>query len=151
MNEPRPSAAVLDWLCAHPTFNLSTWDNGSVSGYPIHDHYVETFWLPIIGPTAMFAARQLDTRLTRGHTRINLAEFGSGLGVSTGTGRHTAINRTIGRLVDFGKARISPDGERLELLTVWPALPPRSRRRLPPGLLDLLIAHEKADMLAAAS
>ncbi len=51
------------------------------------------------------------------------------------------INRTIGRLIDFGMARIC--GAHLEVRTVVPPVPLRVRKRLPPVLADTLADRDR--------
>ena len=122
----------LGWLCAHPIVRLHAAPISN--GFDVRGRYVELFWLPILGPTAVFAARRFADLLdvVSGPVDVELVELAASLGVGGGTGRNTAINRTIARLSDFGMARI---GDRaLEVETHWPVLPPRLHRRLPPVL-----------------
>lgn len=136
----RWSAATLDWLVTHPDVPIGRW--GDLDGtHDVRSGYCEQFWLPVIGPSALWAARRLADTLDHSTTTINLVDFGSSLGIGTGTGKHTQINRTIGRLVDFQMARIQSD--RLEVRCSWPALLPQHRRRLPLVLLDQLVDHER--------
>ena len=48
----------------------------------------------------------------------------------------------LGRLIDFGMARIT--GDHVEVHTMVPPVPPRLRRRLPLSLQDALIDHERS-------
>ena len=106
--------ATLDWFVAHPTAQVrrlvETQVKGSVEGcrYDARHVYVETYWLPVLGPSAVLAARRLADLLDRhpAGVSLDLVELGASLGVGTGTGRHTQINRTLNRLVDFHLARI---------------------------------------------
>jgi hypothetical protein len=136
---------ALDWFANHPIMSVRPWPGGSVDGcrYDAGDVYVETYWLPILGPSAVLAVRRIALWLEAEPTGVNidLVELGASLGVGTGTGRHTQINRTLTRLIDFGVARIA--GEHLEVHTTFPPLPTQLRRRLPLSLLDTLAAHER--------
>lgn len=137
--------STLDWFVAHPTMEVRPWRDPVIDqcGYDARDVYVETYWLPILGPSAVLAARRIADRLDRqpAGVSIDLVEFGASLGIGTGTGRHTQINRTLGRLVDFGMARIS--GDHLEVHTTLPPVPLRLRRRLTLSLLDALTDSER--------
>ncbi len=137
--------STLDWFVAHPIIEVRPWHDSVIDqcGFDARHVYVETYWLPILGPSAVFAARRFADWLDPhpAGVRIELVEFGASLGIGTGTGRHTQINRTLGRLVDFDLARIS--GEHLEVHTTFPPVPLRLRRRLPPTLLDALTDHER--------
>ncbi|MEI2699051.1 MAG: hypothetical protein V9E94_12150 [Microthrixaceae bacterium] len=72
---------------------------------------------------------------------VDLVDFGASLGVGTGTGRNTQVNRTLGRLIDFRLARIA--GDHLEVRTELASVPDGLRRRLPLSLLDSLAEHER--------
>ncbi len=136
--------STLEWFVAHPTVEVHRWCDPVIDrrGYDARHLYVESFWLPVLGPSSVFAIRRIADALDEqpAGVRIDLVEFGASLGIGTGTGRHTQINRTLGRLVDFRLARIA--GEHLEVHTTLPPLPLQLRRRLPPALLDALCAHE---------
>jgi hypothetical protein len=138
--------STLDWFVAHPMIEIRKWVDpvNDQCGFDARHVYVETYWLPILGPSTVLAARRIADQLDRqpAGVSIDLVEFGASLGIGAGTGRNTQINRTLGRLVDFGMARIS--GDHLEVHTTLPAVPPRLRRRLPLSLLDALTDHERS-------
>lgn len=125
--------------------SVRPWPGGSLGGcrYDAGDVYVETYWLPILGPSDVLAVRRIALWIEAEADGVNvdLAELGASLGVGTGTGRHTQINRTLTRLIDFGVARIT--GEHLEVHTTFPPLPAQLRRRLPLSLLDTLEVHDR--------
>jgi len=123
----------LEWLVDHPTFRIVEWPS-LAAGHPVASSYVETFWLPILGPSALLVGRRLGDWLdeTAGETVVDLVDLGASIGIGTGTGRHTSINRTLIRLCDYSLARI--EGDHLEVRTVWPDLPPRMHHRLPDSL-----------------
>lgn len=138
-------SSTLGWFVSHPRFVVRPWRDPVIDslGYDARHVYVETYWLPVLGPSAVLAARRLADLLDRhpAGVSLDLVELGASLGVGTGTGRHTQINRTLNRLVDFHLARIS--GDELEVHTTFPPLPLRLRRRLPLSLLDALAEHER--------
>jgi hypothetical protein len=138
----RREGDTLDWLAAHPTFYVGLVERTDRDIHHITEDYVERYWLPIIGPSALLAARRLAR--TAGHDGglVNLIDLGSSLGIGAGTGRHTTINRTIARLVDFDLAHITAD--RLDITRWLPDLPSRFRRRLPLCLADELHDLETA-------
>ncbi len=145
MSEPSERRnSTLDWFVGHPTFTVRPWRDPVIDslGYDARHGYVEQFWLPILGPSAVLALRRFTDWLDHhpAGVEVDLVEFGSSLGIGTGTGRHTQVNRTLNRLVDFHLARIS--GDELEVHITVPPVPLRLRRRLPPGLLDALAEHE---------
>ena len=136
---------TLDWFVAHPTVQVRRLVEAQVEGccYDARDGYVETYWLPVLGPSAVLALRRVAERLDQNPegVDINLVDFGASLGVGAGTGRNTQINRTLARLIDFRLARIH--AEHLEVTTTLGPLPTGLRRRLPLPLLDSLAEHER--------
>ena len=138
MSKQERRSCTLDWFVAHPTVEVLSWRVSIAIGFDVRDVYVETYWLPILGPSAVLAARRLTAWLTADPDGvvIDLVELGESLGVGAGTGRHTQINRTLSRLIDFRLARITDD--LLEIRTIWPPVPDGLRRRLPLTLLDAL-------------
>ena len=102
--------------------------------------YVETFWLPLVGPSAVLALRRLSAWLEHepdGLT-VSIAMLSRCLGLGTGTGRRAPVARTLARLVDFKIA--SHDGERMLLRRELPMLSTRQIERLPACLIT---AHEQ--------
>lgn len=132
--------ATLEWLAALPIVQARKWYDPALErvGVDARHGYVETFWLPILGPSAVLAARRFADLLDRypDGCAVELVELGASLGVGTGTGRNTQINRTLARLVSFGFARIRD--EHLEVRTAFPPVPVSLRRRLPPSMQDAL-------------
>ena len=109
-------------------------------GHPAGSVYVETFWLPLVGPSTVLALRRLSAWLEHepdGIT-VSIAILSSCLGLGTGTGRRAPVARTLARLVDFKIA--SHDGERLLLRRELPMLSVRQIERLPACLIT---AHEQ--------
>ena len=137
--------STLDWLIANPVMTIRPWRDEVVEqqGFDARHAYVETYWLPVLGPSAVLALRRfadwLDNRPAG--AQVDLIDLGAFLGLGAGTGRHTQINRTIGRLIDFGMARIC--GDHLEVRTTLPPVPLRVRKRLPPALADTLAVHDR--------
>lgn len=109
-------------------------------GHPAGSVYVETFWLPLVGPSAVLASRRLTTWLEHepdGIT-VSITMLSRCLGLGTGTGRRAPVARTLARLVDFKIA--SHDGERLLLRRELPMLSVRQIEQLPACLIT---AHEQ--------
>jgi hypothetical protein len=106
--------------------------------------YVEMFWLPILGPSCILAARRLANRFDAEPEGFQLAmgPFARSLGLGAGTGRHAPVQRTLGRLVDFGMARVG--GGCFALRRSFPPLAARHIERLPGHL-----ARAHAAVLAA--
>lgn len=114
--------------------------SSDILGHPARSIYVETFWLPLVGPSAVLALRRLTTWLEHepdGIT-VSIAILSSCLGIGTGTGRRAPVVRTLARLVDFKIA--SHDGEHLLLRRELPMLSTRQVERLPACLITV---HEQ--------
>ena len=77
-------------------------------GHDPRSEYVKIFWLPIIGPGCTLAARLLAAWLDAEPAgfEVSVSCLASSLGLGSGVGRNAPVNRTPGRLLDFGIARI---------------------------------------------
>ncbi len=119
-------------------------------GHDARSLYVETFWLPVLGPSTTLLMRRLATCLeaSPAGTAINLVATSRALGLGERAGRNGPFMRTIARMVDFEMAR--PAG--VATIAVRTALPPLPRRhvaRLPEPLRDELALLEQAPARAA--
>ncbi len=113
-------------------FDVVTWDDPVVRriGYP-HDHpYIETHWLPVLGPTATWMLRRLAAQVIAHPSglRLDAAVLATALGVPRGGGRRGAFGRGLQRCVMFGVVRMERGGE-VPLLAVRTHIPPLSRRQ----------------------
>jgi hypothetical protein len=110
-------------------------------GYDPRSDYVETFWLPVLGPSCVVAARRLAWWLEGepGGFDLEPASFARCLGLGDGTGRHAPVTRTLARLVDFGMARLGVDT--VAIRRRFPPLPARHVERLPERLARQHAAH----------
>ena len=93
-------------------------------GHGIDSAYVETVWLPVIGPTAWCMARHLRRRLETAATNTvvlgfdaTLHEFGAAVGVKA-----PVAAKAIQRLARFGLVVIDDRAVRVPLR--WPDVPP---------------------------
>lgn len=132
-------------------FDLQTWLVGrdpipviglsdpvvDVVGFDPADAYVETYWLPILGPSATWALRRLTGWLAGSPDGFRLPHdpFARELGLGGRTSRNGPALRALGRLVLFDMAVVTPGDE----LAVRTRIPPLSRRhvcRLPGHLVE---------------
>ena len=106
-------------------------------GFHPRSLYVETFWLPVLGPSATWLLRHLVDELEASppgvDLRLDLAARSLGLGGAAG--RHSAFGRAIERCVHFGLARRPLPG-RLAVRRSIPPVPRRHLIRLPVGLQE---------------
>jgi hypothetical protein len=124
-----------EWIADHDELPVDAWDDGH-RGFDPRSPYVETYWLAVLGPSSILAARRLASWLEGGHYGIvvRVTDLAPCLGLGHGTARHSPIVRSLDRLVTFGLARIACDAYALR--TVVPALSPGQPRRLPAYLIE---------------
>ena len=134
LREDRRDAAA--WLSARTAVEVVPIRQPVIEalGHDPTSDYAEQFWLPVIGPSALWAHRRLTANLLPNHSGyiLDLATLGREIGLGAGTGRNSLVVRTVARLVDFHLAEIA-DGR----LGVYTRLPPLTRRqaaRLPDHL-----------------
>jgi hypothetical protein len=132
--------AILDDLVAVSEGGLvevAAWADPvvDVAGVDPTGSYAETYWLPIIGPTALWAARRLSTTLAsvpEGEgLLVSLPTLAAEIGLSTRLGRDAPLMRTLCRLALFRLVRVAG---RLEVRRRVPPLSARLVDRLPPHL-----------------
>ena len=140
----RPSAVVplvqgtdaSSWLTARSVIDVIPIRHPVIEtlGHHPTSDYAERFWLPVIGPSALWAHRRLTAGLVPDHSgyQLNLATLSREIGLGAGTGRNSPIVRTLARLVDFHLAEIIDD--RLGVYTSLPPLTRRQTARLPDHL-----------------
>ena len=107
--------------------------------FPVQHQYVETLWLPVIGPSAMWLLRRMGGWVLAcpdGLTVV-LPELSESLGLGWSSGASSSLQRSMRRLMMFGLARWT-DG--FEVLTMVPALSERRLARMSPGLVR---AHDR--------
>ena len=112
------------------------WDPSlAVAGFDPRSAYAERFWLPVVGPSTLLLLRRFARGLEEHPTgfRVSLADTGRALGLGSGTGRTSPVNRTIERACTFGLAR-RVDTDSIEVRSHLPRLAPRQLDRLPPVL-----------------
>lgn len=80
--------------------------------HPIGDAWVDHYWVPILGPSAVFLARRLADRAAVGGT---IRDFGLAVGLPAGLDKPltpaTPIVRTLWRLHTFGWVVLRPQAE----------------------------------------
>ena len=136
------------WLAEADPLPVALFDDPIVEalGYEPESDYVETYWLPVIGPTALWALRRLTRWLEAAPEGYPLAfaPFARELGLGDGVGRSSPVVRSLARLVSFGLADIN--GGQLMVRRKLPPLARRHVERLP----GHLAAEHKAAVEAHA-
>jgi hypothetical protein len=104
-------------------------------GHPLRSTYVELFWLPVIGPSALLLLRRLDMYLQVLGEDISVDpdNLGRQLGLGPSGSRHAPLPRAMGRCVRFGLAkRLGRD--HLAVRRLAGPLPQQRIDALPPSL-----------------
>lgn len=133
------------------TVRIQPWNDPVLDtlGHDPRSLYVERFWLPTLGPTALLLLRYLAARFESDPegSELDVAETSRALGVGVREGRSAPLWRTLNRLVQFDLARTPdeplPGARPLPEVEVRRHVPPVNRRhvrRLPPHLQS---AHEE--------
>jgi hypothetical protein len=105
-------------------------------GHDPRSRYVETFWLPTLGPTAVLLLRHLADRFDRDPDGVELAVAGTSqaLGLGQREGSSSPIVRTLGRLEQFDLACADPYTPTVAVRRTIPPVNTRHLRRLPAHL-----------------
>jgi hypothetical protein len=104
-------------------------------GHDPRSWYVETFWLPTLGPTALLLMRHLADRFEQHPKGVDLpvAETSAALGLGARESRQSPLIRSLVRLQQFELA--CSDGDTtIAVRTTLPPVHRRHVRRLPTGL-----------------
>lgn len=126
---------------------------------PVLDHqghdprgdYTETFWLPLLGPSATFLARKLASGLEVDPAGFSIPadDAARALGLGAKAGRRSPFNRTLGRLAQFRLVHL--DGEDVVLARRrFPGLTRTQVSKLTPALRDAHEAWRAAELRAPA-
>src|SRR5690348_6469542 len=90
------------------TVTIPPWSDPVIDtlGFDPRSLYVETFWLPTLGPTSVLLLRHLAARLDREPKGFELAltETSQALGLGAREGNSSPLVRTLARLVQFDLA-----------------------------------------------
>jgi hypothetical protein len=117
------------------TITVKPWHDPVVDvlGHDPRSRYVETFWLPTLGPTAVLLLRHLADRFDRNPEGVELtvADTSHALGVGQRDGASSPIVRTLRRLVQFDLACEDPMSDLIAVRRTIPPVAARHLRRLP--------------------
>ncbi len=134
---------VQTWIVDHDPVPVVTLDDPVIEavGFEPESRYAETYWLPVLGPSALWALRRLSALLAMRPSGITvpMGMLSSELGLGGNGGRHAPAVRALGRLVLFGMAEVR--GDELAVRRKVPPLARRQLRRLPAHLADAHQAH----------
>jgi len=125
------------------TLTIHPWPDPVIDtlGFDPRTRYVETFWLPTLGPTAVLLLRHLADRFDRhtGSIELTVSDTSHALGLGQRDGSSSPIVRTLHRLSQFDLA--CDDGA--DTVAVRRNLPPVNRRHLRRLPLAVQAAHSE--------
>lgn len=132
---------VRRWLAANDPLPINEWVDPvlEVAGYSAVGLYVETYWLPTLGPTATWLYRQLSRAAAIAVT-VDQRSLAAAVGLSDHTRLDGPFYRALARLERFELARV-----RREQFEVRPYAGPLNRGQLQ-RLPDFLQAMHAADL-----
>lgn len=127
---------------------ITPWHDESTSnnGFPTLSRYVEWYWLPILGPTALLALRRMATAFewySNGY-EAHVEELASSLGLTYTDSSHNPFTRAVSRLMYFGAVRGTVHS--LAVRTSMPLVTQAHLERLHPGLRathDVFVSAER--------
>ena len=120
-------------------------------GHDPRSAYTETFWLPLLGPSATFLARKLagGLELDPGGFSLPADDAARSLGLGAKEGRRSPLNRTLARLAQFRLVYL--DGDDVVLARRrFPGLSRTQVLKLTPALREAHEAYRAAELKAPA-
>lgn len=109
------------------------------AGFPLDHPYLERCWTQVLGPSSvLFLRRTPELFQSSPDPQVPLDELAQSLGIG-GVGQHSAMRRTLDRVVQFGFAAWARPGE----IDVYTEVPPLSSRQLERSGPSTRRAHER--------
>lgn len=129
--KPPSTCADLDRLYVMPH------SGDDLGGHDSRSSYVETFWLPLLGPSTTLLLRRLADGLDDSPDgfEVDCLALSREIGLGRRMGRGAPFVRTVERCVRFSMARL--DGDLLYVRRRLPPLGPRRAQQLSPRLQQL--------------
>lgn len=110
--------------------SLSTYTVDGVGRHPSSGPYVEKFWLPVVGPSVLALARNLERRVVTEHkSRVVLSDLAGSIGIAP-----AKLLNAIARGIDFHLMRLEDEGPKLSVRLTLPSIRPGMVARLPEEL-----------------
>ncbi len=137
---PQSTTEVQTWLAGHDPLRIIPLIDPVVDavGYAARSAYAETYWLGVIGPSALWTLRRVSAWAVAqpGGFEVGLADLARELGLGGSACRNAPLVRTLTRLVVFEMASIDEVNDTLAVRTTLPPLAQRHVRRLPAHLAE---------------
>ena len=139
MDRSSPDCRVASWLAGRGQVAVVCWAVSGGGTVDARSEYAEQFWLPVIGPSCLWALRRLADWLDacpEGFV-LPVGDFGRALGLSGQVSISSPITRTFRRLAGFHLVTLAPDSEALAVSGSLPLVPGSYLARLPQFLVEL--------------
>lgn len=131
---------------------VDVWEDPVIDslGHDPRSHYVEQYWLGVLGPSTTWLLRHLADRLDAEPDgfQLDLRETAVALGLGMREGRHSPFLRAIDRACQFGLAR-RPDATMLHARRRIPPVTQGQLKRLPSRIQDQHAAWQRAQLRIA--
>lgn len=103
--------------------------------------YVETCWLPVLGPTATWLYRRLGSWAAAepDGCEVDLRQVSQDLGLGNGLGRNSLLVKALGRLERFGVAQVH--GDYMRVRRALGSVPEAQAQRFSPLIYDFHLRH----------
>ncbi len=129
-------------IASASSLRIEAWRDPVVEahGHDPRSAYASQYWLPIVGPSSLVAARSLVDGLERSPDgyEVDLVALGQALGLPGKAGAQSKIARTLNRIAQFGLARFHATAVPVyRVRLAWPPLTERQLTRLPGFLAEL--------------
>ena len=121
------------------TLNINPWPRSRPEPHLPQSDYAERFWLPVIGPSALWLMRWVQRELAvrrleeDGAFDIDADELARRIGLGTGSARQSPLRRSLKRLETFELARRINESV-VEFRTTMPSVSMRQLERMPVSL-----------------
>jgi hypothetical protein len=118
---------------------IAPWIDAEIDkrGFPARSNYVEWFWLPVLGPTAIVLFWWLQSVLDIDREfSMTLDARGRDMGLGTSESKHSPLRRAISQLVRFGLAKRGASGQLL-VRRFAPPIPQVHVERFPPHVQEI--------------
>lgn len=139
MSQSTISPAPQDARVVLPRLGVLPWHDPSVDphGFDPRSPYVETFWLPLLGPSTTLLLRRLADAFDDAPDGFELdcVDVSREIGLGNRLTKRAPFVRTLDRSIKFGMAQLS--GDVLHVRRTIPRLNPRQIAKLSARLRDL--------------
>lgn len=100
-------------------------DTSDFHDIPVMSEYFSLYWTGVLGPSSIAIARLIHILVDDyGETHTTIDRIASHVGLK-GTGTHSPLMRSFGRMMQFGLARSDPNASAFRIVSHVPPLQPK--------------------------